>query len=119
MKAFKGEKRAASFGSVAPIRTGYLNRPGLEKKVMAERKTVSRTSAGLRDALFDCIERVRDGEMAPEDAQAISNLAKGICASVQLEINVAKLRTEYPADAKLIIPSPLKLGSDEPDGQKT
>lgn len=74
---------------------------------------IARTSAGLRDALFDAIERVRDGDMSPDDAKAISGLAQQICTSVELEIEVAKLRTEYPSDAKLIVPSALQLGPPE------
>lgn len=72
---------------------------------------VERTSAGLRDALFDAIERVRDGEMDATEAKAISALASQICSTVDLEIKVAKLRTDYPADTKLVIPGPLSLGS--------
>lgn len=73
-------------------------------------KKIGRTSAGLRDALFDAIEMVRSGDMSSGDAQAIALLSGSICKTVQLEIEVAKLRTEYPADAKLIIPTPLTLG---------
>lgn len=71
---------------------------------------IQRTSAGLRDALFDTIERVRSGDMMAEDAKAIAGLSQQICNTVSLEIAVAKLRTEYPADAKLMVPSALPLG---------
>ena len=76
-------------------------------------KPIKRTSAGLRDALFDAIEKVRDGDMMAEDAKAISGLAAQICNTVQLEISVAKLRTEYPADTKMILPAGLPLGPPE------
>lgn len=117
MKAFKSEKRAATAGGGLPIRTGYLNRVGLDNRV-SEKKAINRTSAGLRDALFDAIEKVRDGDMIAEDAKAISGLAAQICNTVQLEISVAKLRTEYPADSKLVLPSPLPLGTPEIDPEK-
>lgn len=74
---------------------------------------IPRTSLGLRDALFDAIEKVRSREMAPQDAKAIGLLAHQICETVSLEIQVAKLRTEYPADMKLNLPAALKLGSGE------
>jgi hypothetical protein len=74
-------------------------------------EAIGRTSAGLRDALFDALQRVRDGEMAPEDAKAFAGLSKEIVSTVKLEIDVAKLRNEFPADAKLIIPAPLNLGA--------
>lgn len=81
------------------------------------KKPIARTSAGLRDALFDAIEKVRDGDMVAEDAKAVAGLAAQICNTVQLEIQVAKLRTEYPADSKLVLPSALALGI--PDEKET
>lgn len=79
---------------------------------MEKPKKIGRNSADLRDALFDAIEKVRDGDMVSSDAIAISRLAHSICMSVQLEIEVAKLRTNYPADSKLMVPVPLKLSND-------
>lgn len=98
--------RSGAFGGSGPIRNGATPEPKSKSKI-------ERTSAGLRDALFDAIEKVRDGEMMAEDAKAISGLAAQVCSTVSLEIEVAKLRTEYPADAKLIVPSPLPLGIEE------
>lgn len=71
---------------------------------------IERTSAGLRDALFSAIENLRDGDMDAETASAIAKMSREICQTVSLEIEVAKLRTQYPADAKLIVPAPLPLG---------
>ena len=51
--------------------------------------------------------------MEPKTGKAIADAASEICASVSLEIQVAKLRTEYPADTKLVIPGPLQLGAPE------
>lgn len=76
-----------------------------------EKSHIERTSAGLREALFDAIERVRDGDMTSDDAKAVSGLAAQVCNTVDLEIQVAKLRTDYPADTKLVIPAALSLGS--------
>lgn len=87
-------------GEACPMKTETEN-PGPK---------IPRTSAGLRDALFDAIERVRDQRMRGEDALALANVAGQICKTVQLEIEVAKLRTEYPADTKLVIPAPLAMG---------
>lgn len=94
--------RNGTFGNNNPMRTssGAVVRP----------KAIQRTSAGLRDALFDAIEKVRDGELDSDQAKAIGNLAGQICNTVSLEIEVAKLRTEYPADTKLVLPAPLPLG---------
>ena len=76
---------------------------------------MKRTSAGLRDLLFNAIESVKNGDMDFQDAAAIAKLARGICETVHLEIEVAKLRMEYPSDAKLIVPSPLQLGDSNAD----
>lgn len=74
---------------------------------------IERTSAGLRDALFDAIEKLRQGDIEAQDAKALAQLANQICNTVSLEIEVAKLRMEYPADTKLIVPSPLSLGVEK------
>lgn len=71
---------------------------------------IQRTSAGLRDALFDAIENLRAGNIEAADGKAIAALSQQICNTVSLEIEVAKLRTQYPADAKLAVPAPLPLG---------
>lgn len=71
---------------------------------------ITQTSAGLRDALFDAMEKLRDGDMVPDDAKAMALLAKEITNTVRLEIEVAKLRNNYPSDAKTLIPAPLPLG---------
>jgi hypothetical protein len=71
---------------------------------------IERTSAGLRDALFDAIEKLRSGDIEAQDAKALAALSHQICATVSLEIEVAKLRTEYPADTKLSLPAALPLG---------
>jgi hypothetical protein len=78
---------------------------------MEPSKKIGRNSADLRDALFDAIEKVRDGDMVAQDAIAIARLSHSICMSVQLEIEVAKLRTNYPSDTKMPVPVPLKLGN--------
>lgn len=109
-KAFEHRYQGAAFGGRGVMR------PEKEKEVA--KASIKRTSAGLRDALFDAIEKVRDGDMPAEDAKAISGLAGQICNTVQLELAVAKLRTEYPADAKLIVPAPLPLGAPAEDEAK-
>ena len=77
-----------------------------------EKKTIDRTSAGLRDALFDAIEKVRDGDMLAEDAKAVAHLADKICKTVELEIEVAKLRSD-PKLQQPVEPVPLMLGAPQ------
>lgn len=71
---------------------------------------IARTSAGLREALFSAMEKLRDGDMMADDAKAFAGLAKEISNTVRLEIEVAKLRNQYPSDAKNIVPTSLTLG---------
>lgn len=78
---------------------------------MKQIKPIERTSAGLRDALFEAMDNLRNGEIEPMEAKALSSLAKEICQTVKLEIDVQKLRAMYPSEAKLIVPKPLPLGS--------
>lgn len=68
-----------------------------------------RTSDGLRHSLFDAIDKVRSGEMTPQNAKAIASLAGQIVATVNMEISIAQLRRDYPADTPLTVPPPLKL----------
>ena len=80
------------------------------KQIEGRGDNITRTSAGLRDALFDAMERLRNGDMLAEDAMAMSKLASQVCSTVKLEIDVAKLRAQYPSDTKLVLPNSLALG---------
>lgn len=72
---------------------------------------IARNSAGLREALFEQIEKIRSGKGDVAEARTVATLASAICATVKMEIDVAKLRTDYPADTKLVIPAALRLDS--------
>ena len=45
-----------------------------------------RTSAGLRDVLFDELDRLTNGDSNPQQAQAVAKLATQIINSVKAEI---------------------------------
>lgn len=51
---------------------------------------IQRTSAGLRDAIFDEIDAVRNGTSNPTRANAIAKLATGIVETVRMEIEVQR-----------------------------
>ncbi len=70
-----------------------------------------RTSAGLRDALFEVLDDLRNGDIEPSGAKAVAGLAREICSTVKLELEVARLREVNPAAADAIVPAPLPLGS--------
>lgn len=51
---------------------------------------IQRTSAGLRDAIFDEIDGIRTGQSNPTRANAIAKLATGIVETVRMEMEVQK-----------------------------
>lgn len=76
---------------------------------------IARTSAGLRDAIFDEIDAVRAGLSNPTRANAIAKLAMGIVETVRMEIDVQKhLRSHPPTKEPTAVPNlgqPLTLGN--------
>ena len=77
---------------------------------------IVRTSAGLRDAIFDEIDAIRGGSSNPTRANAVAKLATGIVETVRMEIEVQRhLRSsqgqmkEVPTGG--LLGSPLALGS--------
>lgn len=51
---------------------------------------ISRTSEGLRDAIFDEIDAVRNGVSNPTRANAVAKLASGIVETVRMELEVMR-----------------------------
>lgn len=52
--------------------------------------SVARTSAGLRDAIFDEIDALRNGTSNPKRANSLAKLAMGIVETVRMELEVQK-----------------------------
>ena len=52
--------------------------------------SVNRTSAGLRDAIFDELDAIRNGSSNPTRANAVAKLAGSIVETVRMEIEVQK-----------------------------
>lgn len=78
--------------------------------------SVNRTSAGLRDAIFDEIDAIRNGTSNPTRANAVAKLATGIVETVRMELEVSRhLRQQAPGSAETasqsILGSPLTLGA--------
>jgi hypothetical protein len=77
---------------------------------------VARSSAGLRDAIFDEIDAIRGGESNPTRANAVAKLASGIVETVRMELEVqkfanstaGKVKASPPASA---LPQSLQLGA--------
>ncbi len=68
---------------------------------------IVRTSAGLRDAIFDEIDGIRNGASNPTRANAVAKLAAGVVETVRMEIEVQRhIRLHKPSDQ----PQPNALG---------
>lgn len=80
------------------------------RKIGAPRdeQPASRTSAGLRNALFDEIDALRRGDGDPQKANAVAQLAKAILMTAQLEYKYDR--------AGLPKVSPLTLGDEDDRG---
>jgi hypothetical protein len=78
---------------------------------------IVRTSAGLRDAIFDEIDSIRNGSSNPTRANAVAKLATGVVETVRMEIEVQRhLRSHKPSkdpSAQSQLGAPLVLGVGE------
>ena len=75
---------------------------------------IVRTSAGLRDAIFDEIDSIRNGSSNPTRANAVAKLAAGVVETVRMELEVQRhLRSHKPTDPPIQqnpLGIPLSLG---------
>lgn len=77
-------------------------------------QSVVRTSAGLRDALFDALDQLRQGQTNPATVNAVAKVAGQICETVNMELEVHKYLSRFPEmapDTGHALPNPLKLGN--------
>lgn len=58
---------------------------------------VARSSAGLRDAIFDEIDAIRDGTGNPTRANAVAKLAGTIVETVRMELEVQRFSASAAA----------------------
>lgn len=70
---------------------------------------IVRTSAGLRDAIFDEIDSIRNGSSNPTRANAVAKLAAGVVETVRMELEVQKHLRSHKAVAQPIQESPLGI----------
>lgn len=74
-----------------PTRQPLTKRAQKEDNMTDDGKpAVSRTSAGLRDAIFDELEALRRGESNPTRANAVAKLAGSVVETVRMELEVQK-----------------------------
>lgn len=75
-------------------------------------KRYERTTAGVRALLFDTMEGVRDGKIDVASAAAISNAAKQIINTLDIELKAQRQAFDLElgsVDALVIAPPTLKL----------
>ncbi len=71
-----------------------------------------RTSAGLRDALFDELDGLRAGTTNPAKANAVAKLAGQVIDTVKMELDVQKHMAKLPKDTPAAsLPAPVKLSA--------
>jgi hypothetical protein len=70
----------------------------MTKTAQTAQPTVQRTSAGLRDAIFDELDAIRSGTSNPTRANAVAKLAGSIVETVRMEIEVQKFARSAPAN---------------------
>lgn len=67
------------------------------KQEVSEFKPIIRSSAGLRDALFDELDNLRSGKTNATAANATAKLAATIVATVEMEMEVHRVMSKLPA----------------------
>jgi hypothetical protein len=73
-----------------------------------------RTSAGLRDALFDELDSLRNGVSNPAKANAVAKVADQIISTVKMELDVQKHIAKYkPAGLSPQLGQPVELGASK------
>lgn len=88
-----------------------------KEKTTQPASPIARTSAGLRDAIFDEIDAIRNGSSNPTRANAVAKLATGIVETVRMEIEVQRFmrggtgQTAEQKPAEHFLGQPLALGA--------
>jgi hypothetical protein len=75
--------------------------------------TVIRTSAGLRDALFDELDALRRGDTNPAKANAVAKIADQVISTVKMELDVQRhLAKHKPNTDGAALGAPVSLGRE-------
>lgn len=78
-------------------------------------KRYERSTAGMREMLFDTLEGVIAGEVKPVEAVQRANVVKTIIATADLELRAQRPMKEMDpdnADAQVLAPPVVLLGKD-------
>lgn len=69
---------------------------------------ITRSSAGLRDAIFDEIDAMRDGTGNPTRANAVAKLAATVVETVRMEIEVQRFAASTAGKEPTPVEGPLR-----------
>jgi len=69
---------------------------------MATFKKTNKNTSGLRDALFEQLDGLRNGTTTPQQAKAVSSLASQIVSVTKLEMEAARFVVGTSQDASEI-----------------
>lgn len=58
----------------------------MEEKLLEDLKETCKTAKGLRDTLFEELDKLRRGDITPKQAQMVARLAQNIIDSVRVEM---------------------------------
>lgn len=78
---------------------------------MAKSKAHPRTTSGLRDILFDEIERMQGNDADPTRARAVANLSREIINTARVEIEFQRTMTALNNEGADVALGTLALGS--------
>lgn len=78
---------------------------------MIKRKSVERTSQGLRDILFEEIDQLRGENGDPQRATAVVNLAKQIMNTARVEMDFVRTTQMIEQGGGNVMLGSLRLGS--------
>jgi len=70
---------------------------------------IDRTSAGLKDALFEAIEALRSGDIEPGEAKMIAGLSREIVSVTRLELDIYNYRIDNNLMGKATEPPSIKM----------
>ena len=83
----------------------------MSKVNKSEMVNVKRTSAGLRDALFDELDELRHGTSNPAKASAVARLADTVISTVIMEMEVQRTLNRVGSSNLSALPAPIALGA--------
>lgn len=63
------------------------------------KKNYERTTAGLREMLFDTIVDVREGKMGGADAKAVATLSQSMIQTLDIELRVREAAAQHDPDS--------------------